>query len=144
MTIYRVHNHNDTRLGEFTSRKLAEAEVREYREQTGNAAYVEEGATTEQSVYEVQTWTLCDGWINTWGISEEAVGGPGEDNILTDTPRWQTFPTKEEAQQVLDEFLSDIRAEIHDEGYEAEDYRIVQVAARAATTNSVDSGNTWG
>jgi len=42
--MYRVVNHNDTLLGEFPTRKLAQAEVREYREQTGNAAYVEEVA----------------------------------------------------------------------------------------------------
>jgi|CXWL01.1.fsa_nt_gi hypothetical protein len=77
--------------------------------------------------YEVQTWTLCDGWINTWSIIEEA-----GDNIFTDIP--ETFPTREEAQQALDEFLSDIQSEIDtgqrsaDEGYDAEDFRIVQVA----------------
>ena len=42
--MYRVVNHNDTLLGEFPTRKLAQAEAREYREQTGNAAYVEEVA----------------------------------------------------------------------------------------------------
>jgi hypothetical protein len=77
--------------------------------------------------YEVQTWTLCDGWINTWSIIEEA-----GDNIFTDIP--ETFPTREEAQQALDEFLFDIQSEIDtgqrsaDEGYDAEDFRIVQVA----------------
>ena len=77
--------------------------------------------------YEVQTWTLCDGWINTWSIIEEA-----GDNIFTDNP--ETFPTREEAQQALNEFLFDIQSEIDtgqrsaDEGYDAEDFRIVQVA----------------
>ena len=77
--------------------------------------------------YEVQTWTLCDGWMNTWSIIEEA-----GDNIFTDIP--ETFPTREEAQQALDEFLFDIQSEIDtgqrsaDEGYDAEDFRIVQVA----------------
>ena len=83
--------------------------------------------------YEVQTWTLCDGWINTWSINEQ-VG----DNTYTDTP--ETFATREEAQQALDEFISDIQAEIDagqrsaDEAYDAEDYRIeeVQVAAGGA------------
>ena len=83
-----------------------------------------------QRRYEVQTWTLCDGWINTWSISEE-VG----DNIFTEVH--ETFATREEAQQALDEFLSDIQSEIDagqrsaDEGYDAEDYRIkeVQIAA---------------
>ena len=76
--------------------------------------------------YEVQTWTLCDGWINTWSISEE-VGV----NIFTDVP--ETFATKEDAQQALDEFLSDIQSEIDagqraaDEGYQVEDFRIEEV-----------------
>jgi len=39
---YRVFNHNDTLLGEFPTRKLAQAEAREYREQTGNAAYIDD------------------------------------------------------------------------------------------------------
>ena len=41
---YRVNNHNETLLGEFPTRTLAQAEAREYREQTGNDAYVEEVA----------------------------------------------------------------------------------------------------
>ena len=40
--MYRVYNHNETLLGEFPTRKTAQAEVREYRKQTGNEAYVEE------------------------------------------------------------------------------------------------------
>ena len=43
MRTYRVISHNETLLGEFLSRELALAEAREYRRQTGNAAYVEEG-----------------------------------------------------------------------------------------------------
>ena len=43
MKTYRVISHNETLLGEFLSRSLALAEAREYRRQTGNAAYVEEG-----------------------------------------------------------------------------------------------------
>ena len=83
-----------------------------------------------QKRYEVQTWTLCDGWINTWSISQEA-----GDNIFTDVP--ETFATREEAQQALDEFLSDIQSEIDagqcsaDEGYDAEDYRIAEVQIAA-------------
>ena len=40
MKTYRVINHNETLLGEFLSRTLALAEAREYRRQTGNAAYM--------------------------------------------------------------------------------------------------------
>ena len=76
--------------------------------------------------YEVQTWTLCDGWINTWSISEE-----GADDTYTEVP--ETFATREEAQQALDEFLSDIQEEIDagqrepDAGYDPEDFRIAEV-----------------
>ncbi len=84
-----------------------------------------------QQRYEVQTWTICDGWINTWSISEQ-VG----DNIYTEVP--ETFATREDAQQALDEFLSDIHEEIDagqrsaEEGYDAEDYRIAEVQVAAA------------
>ena len=76
--------------------------------------------------YEVQTWTLCDGWINTWSINEEAA-----DNRFTDRP--ETFATRQEAQEALDEFLADIQSEIHagqrdaDDGYDPEGFRIEQV-----------------
>ena len=79
-----------------------------------------------QRRYEVQTWTLCDGWINTWSISEE-VG----DNIFTEVR--ETFATRKEAQQALDEFLADIQEEIDtgqraaDEGYASHDFRIAEV-----------------
>ena len=62
--------------------------------------------------YEVQTWTLCDGWINTWSITEEV-----EEYIFTEVP--ETFATRKEAQQALDEFLADIQEEI-DAGQRAE------------------------
>lgn len=39
---FKVYNHNGTLLGEFKTRTEAEAEAKFYREQTGNAAYVEE------------------------------------------------------------------------------------------------------
>jgi hypothetical protein len=39
---YLVKNHNGTLLGEFQTKFAAEYEARFYREQTGNAAYIEE------------------------------------------------------------------------------------------------------
>jgi hypothetical protein len=39
--MYEVYNHNHTLLGRFKTRKEAEAEANYYREQTGNAAFVE-------------------------------------------------------------------------------------------------------
>ena len=83
-----------------------------------------------QRRYEVQTWTLCDGWINTWSVTEE-VG----DIVVTNVP--ETFATRKEAQQALDEFLSDLQSEIDagqrsaDEGYDADDFRVSEVQASA-------------
>jgi hypothetical protein len=39
---YEVRNHNQTLLGEFTTRSAAEESAKFYREQTGNPAYIEE------------------------------------------------------------------------------------------------------
>ena len=75
--------------------------------------------------YEVQTWTLCDGWINTWSVSDETGEAP------------ETFATQKEAQAALDEFLLDIQSEIDagqrdpDEGYDPADFLIAEVAAGA-------------
>ena len=76
--------------------------------------------------YEVRTETLCDGWINTWSVSEETA-----DNIFTEVP--ETFTTRKEAQQALDEFLADIQDEIDagqrdpEDGYARVDFRIAEV-----------------
>ena len=39
---YLVKNHNGTLLGKFETKFAAEYEAKFYREQTGNAAYIEE------------------------------------------------------------------------------------------------------
>jgi hypothetical protein len=39
---YVVRNHNGTLLGVFDTEREANAEAKEYRYQTGNAAYVDE------------------------------------------------------------------------------------------------------
>ena len=74
--------------------------------------------------YEIQTFTLCDGWVNTWTVHH--VDG-------TSTP--ETFSTEEEAQAALDEFFADIQEEIDagqretDEGYDREEFRIMPAGA---------------
>lgn len=71
--------------------------------------------------YEVQHYTLCDGWINTWSIEENGISKP------------QVFDSKEEAQKELDEFLREITEEIEygerdpEHGYDAEQFRIAEV-----------------
>ena len=66
-------------------------------------------------MFEVQTYTMCDGWINCWFLD----GKP------------QTFPTQESAERELNTFLAFVeeaaaRGDM-DEAYSLEDYRIVEV-----------------
>ena len=75
--------------------------------------------------YEVQTYTLCDGFVNTWS-TEDAAG-----NTIP-----STFDTREAAQAEIDEFFDDIESEIAagergaDEGYDRDDFQIVLVGQR--------------
>jgi len=67
--------------------------------------------------FEVQTFTLCDGWINCWTVDEQP----------------QIFDTEAEAQEALDEFFANIAADMEsgerapDEGYNHEELRIVEI-----------------
>ena len=84
---------------------------------------------TNPSSYEVQHYTLCDGWVNTWTISE------GDDDPIP-----QVFATRDEAQAELDEFLRDIQDEIDcgdrapDEGYDASEFRIVDTETKGGAS----------
>jgi len=73
--------------------------------------------------YEVLTYTLCDGWINCWSISEG-----------NEEPRPQTFETREAAQAELNEFLQDVKDAVAagdmEEEYDPDDYMIQEVGAR--------------
>jgi hypothetical protein len=75
--------------------------------------------------WEVQHYTLCDGWINTWSITDERIG---HDKPLV-------FETEQDAQREIDEFLGDIEAEVEageraeDEGYSEDEFRIVEVTS---------------
>lgn len=74
--------------------------------------------------YEVLTYTLCDGWVNTWLIEH-----PDGSNVP------ETFLTRAAAQAALDEFFDEIAEEIAigqrhpDEGYDPEGFRIEKVGA---------------
>jgi hypothetical protein len=74
--------------------------------------------------YEIQIFTLCDGWVNTWTVHHE-----------DGTSEPETFSTEEEAQTALDEFFADIQEEIDagqretDEGYDREEFRIMPAGA---------------
>ena len=47
-------------------------------------------------VYEIQHFTLCDGWVNTWTIANE-----------DGSTQLEYFNSKIEAQEALNEFLED-------------------------------------
>lgn len=74
--------------------------------------------------YEVQQYTLCQGWVNTWTVHEPDGSSKPE-----------TFATAEDAAAALAAFLAEIDAEIAagdrapDEGYDAGEFRIVPVAS---------------
>lgn len=74
-------------------------------------------------MFEVLTFTLCDGWINCWSI-EDANGNR----------RPQTFATEAEAQAEIDEIFADEAYDVEagdrslDECSSPEDFRIVPVS----------------
>ena len=66
--------------------------------------------------YEVQTYTLCAGWINLWT--------EGLDTLVT-------FDTYEDAQNELQDFLIELAHAVqagHLDDFSPEDYRIGKVA----------------
>ena len=74
--------------------------------------------------YEVQQFTLCQGWINTWAVLHE--DGYSEP---------ETFATEADAEAAIIEFLDEIEEEIvvgqrsRDEGYSRDEFRIVKAGA---------------
>jgi hypothetical protein len=62
--------------------------------------------------YEVQTYTLCGGWVNIWA-----------DDVHT----LVTFATREDAQAELDDFLGELAYAVkvgHLDDFNPDDYRI--------------------
>ena len=70
--------------------------------------------------WEVQTYTLCDGWVNCWSIEED--GQPAKP---------ETFTTREAASKALREHIADCILSVHDGDMEdapsLEDFQIVFV-----------------
>ena len=68
--------------------------------------------------YQIETYTLCQGWINIWTDS------------LNDT--LVTFATREEAQAELEDFLGELAYAVkagHLDDFNPEDYKIEEVTA---------------
>jgi hypothetical protein len=61
--------------------------------------------------FEVQTLTICDGWINTWTSDDEP----------------QYFETEAEAFHAIGEFFEDLARANMAEDYDVEDYRVVEI-----------------
>ena len=73
-------------------------------------------------IYEIQHYTLCDGWINNWSIEESnGVSKP------------EVFDTFEDAVSALDEFLDDELFEYQqgnlDSMYERDEFQIVEIVS---------------
>ena len=51
--------------------------------------------------YEIQHYTICYGWVNTWAYAEA-------DGVMQP----ETFATAAEAQAALDEYLADVEEEV--------------------------------
>lgn len=72
--------------------------------------------------WEVQTYTLCDGWVNCWTVSE----GDAE-------PQAETFTTRDEATKALRDYIADCILAVQDgdmsDAPTFEDHRIVFVEA---------------
>ena len=72
--------------------------------------------------YEVQHYTLCNGWINCWTVIDE------NGNEMP-----QYFQTKADAEQELQEFFADIAHEIEsgersfEEGYSKDEFQIIEI-----------------
>ena len=66
--------------------------------------------------YEVQTYTLCAGWVNVWSDSDSTL---------------VTFDTLEAAQNELQEFLTEMADAVqigHLDDFSPDDYRIERIA----------------
>ena len=72
--------------------------------------------------YEVQHFTLCDGWVNSWIVHQPDGSSAPE-----------TFATRGDAETALADFLQGIEDEIAcgkrdaDWGYAPEDFRVVAI-----------------
>ena len=75
--------------------------------------------TSMTNIYEVHTWSLCEGWVNCWIVTDEK----GNDQP-------DSYPSIEAAQAEIDEIFEEIEYQVKsgerlpDEGFDRDDYRI--------------------
>lgn len=76
---------------------------------------------SNKTLFEVHTFTFCDGWTNCWSISDERGDRP------------ETFPTYALAEAEINDFLVEIQIQIEagerdpDDGYDRSEYQIVEI-----------------
>jgi hypothetical protein len=80
---------------------------------------------SKRTRWEVQHYTVCDGWINTWTICPTiASGGHAKETPIT-------FSTYKKANEELEQFLADVVQAVKDgdmiSTYDREEFRIVKV-----------------
>lgn len=74
-----------------------------------------------QTRFEVQTSSICDGWTNSWFITDKHSSQP------------ETFARYAEAEAEINDFLEDIQLAIEagdrsaDEGYGRDEFHIVEI-----------------
>lgn len=77
--------------------------------------------------WEVQHHTICQGWVNCWTEDVDGVSRP------------VVYETEEEAAFELQVFLKEITAEIDagardpDQGYDADEFRVVEASSSSRT-----------
>lgn len=78
----------------------------------------------DQTRFEIQTFSICDGWTNSWLITDKHCDRP------------ETFTSYAEAQAEINDFLEDTQLEIDagersaDEGFDRNEFCIVEIRSR--------------
>ncbi len=76
---------------------------------------------TTETRFEVQTYSICDGWTNSWFITDKHGSRP------------ETFASYAEAEAEINDFLEDIQLEIEagdrsaEEGFGPDEFCIVEI-----------------
>jgi len=82
--------------------------------------------------YEVQHYTLLDGWINTWSYTEG-------DGVMQP----ETFATADEAKAALEEYFQDLEEEVRagqSGPYSRDEFRVRHVPANASEPHNQLTG----
>jgi len=88
-------------------------------ERTSGSKPTSKSTSESQSkeLFEVQTYTLCDGWVNCWTIEDE---------------KKEYFDTEQEAEDAICEFFADLGRAGMAQAYDKEEYRVRKVHVRGS------------